>query len=387
MSQVGSLNNCASIHSWDILKWSQKENKSQHESPWFNFNGLTWCLRVLKGTPKNKDSVSCYLTLRKADEEALKKVENKLSCSIKIDNMNESNDKQPIERKINQFVFGKGVNDWGYSSFAKISDLDPLVSKDDKLCIKISITIVEPEVIKGDPIGSYEPYPDYIDSTEFSDVSFRVFEHEKFDVNDPDWTTKFECGQLFHTHKVVLASDSSWFKLKFLSIPTEPIDKEIYVFDVKSDIFKTLNQLLLHSQIQTFRNIRHGITNENVWEIWESAAKARYIKIAFDTEIRSHGLDEVFLYEAAVAWANSQRENGNDDDTSKKQLENDMAEILTSIRFTKVTSEHLAMHVETNDFVMSIDGMQKKLCEGYKYHAMEGTSVEPKHVPRNPLPE
>lgn len=159
------------------------------------------------------------------------------------------------------------------------------------------------------------PFSRYIDSSEFSDVSFRVVEEDedleyaaKLNKRDSSLykeitisSTKEEeedakKARLFHGHKNILAAISPWFHMLFTNGMRESLQNEITITGVKHDIFYRLlkycytfkmdidgvtdaYEMLRASdrfQIANIREealcyLRQELDENNIWDIWECA--------------------------------------------------------------------------------------------------------------------
>ena len=159
------------------------------------------------------------------------------------------------------------------------------------------------------------PFFRYIDSSEFSDVSFRVVEEDE----DLEYATKLNKRdsslykettisstqkedeedkkvRLFHGHKNILAAISPWFHILFTNGMRESLQNEITITGVKHDIFYRLlkycytfkmdidgvadaYEMLRASdrfQIVNIREealcyLRQELDENNIWDIWECA--------------------------------------------------------------------------------------------------------------------
>ncbi|KAI9472383.1 MAG: BTB/POZ protein [Benjaminiella poitrasii] len=325
----------------------------------------------------------------------------------------------------------RGDGGWGYTTFAHLNTLEQLLSTDGALSITVTMTIPKAEIKKHDSIVPYELFADYIESSEFSDISFRVFAHEESDVDDEEEEGQVN-NEIVHAHKIVLTAASPWFKSLFSNGMQETSQKVINIYGVSLDIFKRLLHYcyvydlrikdlkdaykiveaagrfqLMKAREEAFYAIRQEINEDNVWEVWEYAdesddektadacicfinkhaksvilsgsflrAKVDKIQTVFDIEITNDTNDN-----------NNKKKEINDKEIADmtKQFETDVADILKSIRFTMIPIEYLIKSVETDDFAMSFDTLRRKLIEGYKYHAALGTSFAQKHKPRRKI--
>lgn len=155
------------------------------------------------------------------------------------------------------------------------------------------------------------PFSRYIDSPEFSDVSFRVIEQDEEDL---EYANKRDSSRLqdapppqeedppaikvrvFHGHKNILAAISPWFHMLFTNGMRESLQNEITISGVKHDIFHRLlkycytfkmdiddvtdaYEMLRASdrfQIVNIREealcyLRQELDEDNIWDIWECA--------------------------------------------------------------------------------------------------------------------
>ncbi|KAI9477863.1 MAG: hypothetical protein EXX96DRAFT_618792 [Benjaminiella poitrasii] len=395
---------------------------------------------------------------------------------FKIDNLRNPKDKQAIEQVECSYLFENGVKGYGFTQFASLTDANHFLTDNGELTFIVTLMSPKPNAYEQESIIPSKPFNDYIDSTEFSDISFRIFEHEEDSdsvisekANDNDSVMSEEEGNvetsnIIHAHKVILAAASPWFKMLFTNGMKESSKEVINLYEVPFDVFKRLIRYCYTYELEVkdlndayevlrvadrfqltktykgiFNTIRQEINIENVWEVWDCAAKyynqktvntcivyisshmksviessailkakAKNIKVAFNTEYDEHNIKEVELYETAIKWVKEQikekdkevevkkedkDKNEEDKDKDKdeeyidniKQIENDLAQILESVRFTLISPDYLYHHVETNSFIMSIDSVQKKLFEGYRYHAMLPTKTKLEHVARIPI--
>lgn len=131
------------------------------------------------------------------------------------------------------------------------------------------------------------PFSRYIDSKEFSDVSFKVL------GDDSD-----ESVRIFHGHKNILAAISPWFNILFTNGMKESLENEISISDVKHDIFYRLLKYCYTFKIdidgiddayemlkasdrfqissireESLRFLRQELNEDNIWDIWECAGK------------------------------------------------------------------------------------------------------------------
>ncbi|KAI9486896.1 MAG: BTB/POZ protein [Benjaminiella poitrasii] len=102
------------------------------------------------------------------------------------------------------------------------------------------MTRPKPETIMCNNTSLFKQYADYINSPQFSDVSFRVFESEEHDDASEERQVKVKDCDIIHSHKVVLAAASPWFKTLFTNGMHESSQKTMNVCDVKLDIFRSL---------------------------------------------------------------------------------------------------------------------------------------------------
>lgn len=174
----------------------------------------------------------------------------------------------------------------------------------------------------------------YIDSPQYSDVSFKVIEE---DVEEEKSTSeaagvgnsgtmkledkKEETVRIFHGHKNFLAAISPWFSIIFTNGMRESLQNEITISGVKHDIFYRLlkycytfrldidgvydaYEMLKASdrfQISNIREeclryLRQELNEENIWDIWECAGKNNcYIELQVFSLILINACRHVWL--------------------------------------------------------------------------------------------
>ncbi|KAI8644696.1 hypothetical protein BD408DRAFT_412758 [Parasitella parasitica] len=162
------------------------------------------------------------------------------------------------------------------------------------------------------------PFSRYIDSSEFSDVSFRIVEEDEdleyaakaskrdsslqretsasSPTEQPQDEADAKKERIFHGHKNILAAISPWFHMLFTNGMKESLQNEITITGVKHDIFYRLlkycytfkmdidgvtdaYEMLRASdrfQIVNIREealcyLRQELDEHNIWDIWECA--------------------------------------------------------------------------------------------------------------------
>ncbi|KAI9486785.1 MAG: hypothetical protein EXX96DRAFT_54778 [Benjaminiella poitrasii] len=354
-------------------------------------------------------------------------------CNIKFNDSSEYIYKKSIYQELKLANFTEAVTSYIFPSSVKLSTLYKFLDPEGRLSITISMSHDKLEVVKFDDIDPLDQQTGYVSRNEPFDISFRVFKHEECDNIDEKQIKAEDCN-IVQAHKSVLSDACPWFEILFTNGMQESSQKMINIYGVRPNDFKLLidycytNLLKLSDLNEAYKvlemadrfqitelceeawtYIHSRIYNSNVWKIWEHAdkynnkktakaciayisknmhssisnisfldAKARYIRIAFDTAF-DDDLSEESLYTNVLRWAKAQ------ETITSKQLKTDLANILKSIRFTMLSLFYLSNCIETDDFIMSIHGVKKKLTHAYKYYAMKGTLYRFVHLPRNPI--
>jgi hypothetical protein len=135
------------------------------------------------------------------------------------------------------------------------------------------------------PLETAPPFARYIDSQEFSDVSFQVFEQEHEGES-----------RVFYGHKNILAAISPWFQILFTNGMKESGQHEIKIHGVQhltfhrllsycysfkitiegvQDAYEMLKASdrfqIIHIREEALRYLRRELNEENIWNIWDYA--------------------------------------------------------------------------------------------------------------------
>ncbi|KAI9470104.1 MAG: hypothetical protein EXX96DRAFT_588802 [Benjaminiella poitrasii] len=431
---IGNVHNSVSIYQWRIPCWLNYSSYCEYHSPIFYLGNLEWHLSVKKGSKDLPDYISCCLFLVGKTTGRRKYMERWFHYQIKVDNLSGSACNASIKEVIGATLFAPGGRGCGADKLARLSDLEQFLSCNGTLSITVSINESGIEKKEQDSMVPFKLLTDLLDSTEFSNVSFRVFENEN---TDSIYSTREENmdDKIVKAHKFFLATASPWFKILFTNGMQETEQKVINIHGVSLDVFKRLVRYCYTYKIeiadindaykvleaadmfhltQVYKSamdvMRKEIDDENVWRVWECAdkcenketidacvlhigthmisvmnsdaflnAKAKYIQAAFHARTINRwrcniDVEETDLYEAAVRWTRERKKESEDktNDNVEKQLNEDVANILESTRFSLIPAKYLMENVETDDFVMSFDAFRKKFTEGYTYHRTTG---------------
>ena len=163
-------------------------------------------------------------------------------------------------------------------ALASLESLDPFLNQD-QASLSISMTIIQSEVdVVPSVIGpGVSPFADYADSSEFSDIRFRIK----------------PMGTLFYGHKAILSAMSPWFKALFTSGMRESFESIIDIDCVDPVIFSRLLHYcytfsldiqsvqdaraileaadrfqLRRLRDEALRYMRQEMTEANIWDIW-----------------------------------------------------------------------------------------------------------------------
>ncbi|KAI9486923.1 MAG: hypothetical protein EXX96DRAFT_535127 [Benjaminiella poitrasii] len=407
-----------------LPNWSRITCWDGYESARYQLDNLEWYMCMYATYPANRTItfVRGDIKLSGVSKETAKNIRFK----IKINDFKRYYCCKTIDIGNSCYCFPFSIN---------VQDAEKLMSVHSELSFTITMICRELGTVRRSRDALSKRYIRYIDSLQFSDVSLRVFEHEKSDNTNEERQVKVKDCDIIHSHKVVLAAASPWFETLFTNGMHESSQKTMNVCDVKLDIFRSLInycytykfkakdlddalevlQAADRFQVaglyeEAFLIVREKTNNENVWKIWEFAgkfnidldcmelvikssailkAKTRHLQIAFNTEFITDNMQEQDLYEVVLNWAEEQKVGNEDgEDLNKsKQLKDDLAKILKNVRFSKIPIDYLYNRVEKGIFLMSIDGMKDNLYEAYRYYAMKGTTNKIEHSPRAPLKE
>lgn len=179
---------------------------------------------------------------------------------------------------------------WGEDALGTLSSIIPFISRD-QLSLSVNITILKSEVHTMTPNNLMEttpPFARYINSQEFSDVSFLVYEQDHEGES-----------RLFHGHKNILAAISPWFQMLFTNGMKESGQHEIKIHGVQHATFYRLLSYCYSFKIniegvhdayemlkasdrfqikfireEALRYLRRELNEDNIWEIWDYAGNA-----------------------------------------------------------------------------------------------------------------
>ncbi|KAI8883031.1 hypothetical protein K501DRAFT_333651 [Backusella circina FSU 941] len=448
MTEVGHIKSSHACH-WRIPQWSKLRPCVEYSSPPLYFDALKWSIKLYKGRPKSPEMLSIFVQLHETSPGSLRGIRKQVQLTLKINNTNPSSYYNDFGagKRLHPVWFSEKQTKWGEDALGTLDSFMAFLSRD-QASLSVHITILKSEIDRLDTPQLITPFSRFIDSAEFSDITFRVHEHEQD-----------EEGRVFFGHKNILAAMSPWFNMLFTSGMKESHQKEIRVCGVQHDIFLRLLTYCytfnvdIHSvsdgyemieaadrfQLDNVREIafqylRQEMSENNIWDIWESAdlhgcdktmkkctvyasnhleallmnsswlyAKPRVVKMVMEIEEGNLPAEHI-LYESILSWANQQKEKSNiigsvgedegtqddeimsynqDDNTyDLKSLRDDLGAILQCIRFPMIPPDYLANKIEVDDFIMSIDGMRDMLYEAYRYHAVSGSSSSFRCQPR-----
>ncbi|KAL9558374.1 hypothetical protein PS6_001341 [Mucor atramentarius] len=305
---VGHIKSSHTCH-WRVPQWSQLRLGIEYSSPPLLFDDLKWSIKLFKGKKKTPDMLSIYVQIHETSPGSLRGIRKNVQLSIKINNTNPSS-------YYNDFGVGKKNTKWGEDSLGTLSSIIPFLSRD-QLSLSVNITILKSEMNNKAAIPPITPpFSRYIDSSEFSDVSFRVIEQDEdleyankinkrdsslykeiaLDSQDSQDESDTNKVRVFHGHKNILAAISPWFHMLFTNGMRESLQNEITITGVKHDIFYRLlrycytfkmdidgvtdaYEMLRASdrfQIVNIREealcyLRQELDENNIWDIWECA--------------------------------------------------------------------------------------------------------------------
>ncbi|KAI8094775.1 hypothetical protein BDF21DRAFT_459152 [Thamnidium elegans] len=514
MNEVGHIKSSHTCH-WRVPQWSQLRLGVEYSSPPLLFDDLKWSIKLFKGKTKSPEMLSIYVQIHETSPGSLRGIRKNVQLALKINNTNPSSyyNDFGVGKRLQPVWFTEKNTRWGEDSLGTLSSIIPFLSRD-QVSLSVNITILKSEVnnmtsAASTDIMTASPFSQYIDSQDFSDISFKVIEEDL--VSEHTITClrdeqEKENIRIFHGHKNILAAVSPWFKIIFTNGMKESHQNQITISDVRHDIFYRLLKYCYTLKInidgvndayemlkasdrfqisnireESLRYLRQELNEDNIWDVWECAdmygcekttstcasyasvemktliahsswlyAQPRVIKMSLDIEVGDLP-EETELYKAVLVWA-KQREDkvtiiGNirkerdeegknlsmtrtqllasvvdveplaislaveepdEDDEEEEEpkpvkeetvthrvinpvdphdLRLDLANILQSIRFPMMPADFLANKVESDSFIMSINGMKDMLYEAYKYHAVLGTSSSIRCQPRRPQSE
>ncbi|CEP14884.1 hypothetical protein [Parasitella parasitica] len=261
--------------------------------------------------------ISVFVQIHETSPGSLRGIRKNVQLSIKINNTNPSSyyNDFGVGKRLQPVWFSEKNTKWGEDSLGTLSSIVPFLSRD-QLSLSVNITILKSEMNNKAAIPTISPpFSRYIDSSEFSDVSFRVVEQDDdldyaaAKANKRDSSLCIESGteqqandthvkkdRVFHGHKNILAAISPWFHVLFTNGMKESLQNEITITGVKHDIFYRLlkycytfkmdidgvtdaYEMLRASdrfQIVNIREealcyLRQELDEHNIWDIWECA--------------------------------------------------------------------------------------------------------------------
>lgn len=193
---------------------------------------------------------------------------------------------------------------WGEDSLGTLSSIIPFLSRD-QVSLSVNITILKSEVnnmtaATSTDIVTASPFSRYIDSKEFSDISFKVIEEDNNSSTkeEEDHENDDDCEniRIFHSHKNILSAISPWFRIIFTNGMKESLQNEITISDVKHDTFYRLLKYCYTFKIdidgvddayemlkasdrfqinnireESLRYLRQELSEDNIWDVWECA--------------------------------------------------------------------------------------------------------------------
>ncbi|KAK4513095.1 DNA polymerase delta small subunit Cdc1 [Mucor velutinosus] len=312
-----------SINGYRITKqlgWWMLRFGIEYSSPPLLFDDLKWSIKLFKGKIKTPEMLSIYVQIHETSPGSLRGIRKNVQLSIKINNTNPSSyyNDFGVGKRLQPVWFSEKNTKWGEVSIGTLSSIIPFLSRD-QLSLSVTITILKSEVNNKAAIPTITPpFSRYIDSPEFSDVSFRVIEEDE----DLEYANKLNkrdrslCKEIslekqqdssqekpdtnkvrvFHGHKNILAAISPWFHMLFTNGMRESLQNEITISGVQHDIFYRLlkycytfkmdingvtdaYEMLRASdrfQIVNIREealcyLRQELDEHNIWDIWECA--------------------------------------------------------------------------------------------------------------------
>ncbi|CAO3630279.1 unnamed protein product [Mucor fragilis] len=270
--------------------------------------------------------LSIYVQIHETSPGSLRGIRKNVQLSIKINNTNPSSyyNDFGVGKRLQPVWFSEKNTKWGEDSIGTLSSIVPFLSRD-QLSLSVNITILKSEMNNKAAIPTITPpFSRYIDSPEFSDVSFRVIEEDEgleyanqSNKRDssltslenqqqqqqqqqqqdlPQQASDADKVRVFHGHKNILAAISPWFHMLFTNGMRESLQDEITISGVKHDIFHRLlkycytfkmdidgvtdaYEMLRASdrfQIINIREealcyLRQELDENNIWDIWECA--------------------------------------------------------------------------------------------------------------------
>ncbi|KAI9470103.1 MAG: hypothetical protein EXX96DRAFT_391317 [Benjaminiella poitrasii] len=391
MELSGYLNNSTSTYNWRIRNWSSILKYVTFDSPYFYFQNLRWILSINKGTNRHRNYLSFYLYLITS----VSIVKKLISYGILFKNLS-SYVQRPVELEFNSCLFISDGTSYGSSSAFKLSEIESLVSKDGELSIILTMKLPEEENSGYECVAPYMSFFQYIGSNKFSDVSFRVFEHEKYEEDTHN------DSNIIHAHKIILAAVSPWFSRLFGNGMRETSEQVIDIYGVQLNIFQRLISYCYEQELklidlkdmynvleaadrfefpkicqEVFYAIRQEINVQNVWEILELSEKydnertvdacIRYI----DTHMKFVFQSDVFLKAKAahIRMAFTMMKWIKNREIEIEKCENVLVDVLDCLDFSRLPLDYLENKVETDAFNMRFEAFRRKLTEGYKYYA------------------
>ncbi|KAI9474171.1 MAG: BTB/POZ domain-containing protein [Benjaminiella poitrasii] len=333
MSETGSISSSECNYLWSIHDWSQINEHEEYKSLDFYVDDLKWCLTIHKSISATKQSLHYYIKLLGKVSKPSEIVMTTVKWKTVFNDMRGGHGTQ-------QYDFGPSKfssNDRYTSHFFESISLDDIRYL-------------------------------FVDSTKFSDISFRVFEYEERSNTGNETETDVEDSNLIHAHKVVLANSSPWFNILFTNGMQESSQNKITIYGVQFNVFKRLFTYCYIYELQmkyieaaykvmeaadrfqfakvcedALLFICQKINAETIWDIWKRAdkykyekiiiaciayisermihafsssaflkAEAKYIRVVFDTTITNlcavdHTVEERDLYEAILKWVENRK--------------------------------------------------------------------------------
>ncbi|KAI9365239.1 hypothetical protein BD770DRAFT_378098 [Pilaira anomala] len=373
MNEVGHIKSSHTCH-WRVPQWSQLRLGVEYSSPPLLFDDLKWSIKLFKGKSKTPEMLSIYVQIHETSPGSLRGIRKNVQLALKINNTNPSSyyNDFGVGKRLQPVWFTEKNTRWGEDSLGTLSSIIPFLSRD-QVSLSVNITILKSEVnnmtaATSTDIVTASPFSRYIDSKEFSDISFKVIEEDSNSnaKEEEDHENDDDCEniRIFHSHKNILSAISPWFRIIFTNGMKESLQNEITISDVKHDTFYRLLKYCYTFKIdidgvddayemlkasdrfqinnireESLRYLRQELSEDNIWDVWECAdtygcektintctsfasvemktlithpswlyAKPRVIKMALDIEVGDLP-EETELYKAVLVWAKQREEN------------------------------------------------------------------------------
>ncbi|XP_047093402.1 BTB/POZ and MATH domain-containing protein 3-like [Lolium rigidum] len=195
----------------------------------FSVGGHDWALEFYPNGYESADFVSVYLLLDSADAKDV-------TASFAFSVLDKDGEPVPsFSRTHSGHTFQGKSSAWGYYDFVKNTDLEESVHLiNDCFTIRCDVTVMKKirseeqhkrkcnRLVVVPPSNLHRHLGDLLKSTDGADVVFHVG------------------GEKFSAHRTVLAARSSVFKAKLFGSMKEKIVDIIEIFDMESDVFKSL---------------------------------------------------------------------------------------------------------------------------------------------------